>query len=53
MTPSHDTAGEARTRLLDAYEQIMKFEPDPIFAKLAQRRVLELVNPPETRREAA
>lgn len=40
-TPA-ETVIAARDRVLDALTDIMKFETDPAFAKLAQRRFLDL-----------
>jgi hypothetical protein len=36
-----------KERVLDALTEIMKFETDPVFAKLAQRRFLDLMNKEE------
>ena len=33
-----------KERVLNALTEIMKFETDPVFAKLAQRRFLDLTN---------
>lgn len=37
----------SRERVLDALTEIMKFETDPVFAKLAQRRFLDLTDKEE------
>lgn len=37
-----DAAITATDRVLDALTDIMKFETDPVFAKIAQRRFLDL-----------
>src|SRR5690606_29281419 len=34
----------ARDRVLDALKEIIKFETDPVFAKLAQRRFLDITD---------
>lgn len=39
-----DTAITATDRVLDALTDIMKFETDPVFAKLAQRRFLDITD---------
>lgn len=36
-----------KERVLNALTEIMKFETDPVFAKLAQRRFIDLMNKEE------
>lgn len=43
--PSLDDRHACKERVLSALEDIIKFETDPVLAKLAQRRIISLTSP--------
>lgn len=42
---SLDDRHACKERVLSALTEIIKFETDPVFAKLAQRQIISLTNP--------
>lgn len=42
---SLDDRHACKERVLSALTEIVKFETDPVFAKLAQRQIISLTNP--------
>lgn len=42
---SLDDRHACKERVLSALTEIIKFETDPVFAKLAQRRIISLTSP--------